>query len=90
MLQWPDKDPDEVLDYAIDWSARLETGDTIVASTWTVQSGLSSSLDSFSGSRASVWLSGGSEGQTYVATNRVTTSENRVMEQSVKIRVRSK
>jgi hypothetical protein len=30
MLTWPKKDPDDILDYAIDWSARLD-GDKIAS-----------------------------------------------------------
>ena len=39
MLQWPFKDPDEFLDYGMDWSARVGT-DKLVASLWDVPDGL--------------------------------------------------
>ena len=36
MIQYPDKDPNEVLDYQLDWAkpgrSRLETGETLTAS----------------------------------------------------------
>ena len=46
-ISWPSKDPDEVLDYELDWSLRL-AGDTIVTSTWTVPSTLTKGADSVS------------------------------------------
>ena len=39
-LNWPDKDPDEVLDYCLDWSDRLGSSDTISTSTWIVPTGI--------------------------------------------------
>jgi hypothetical protein len=33
-LRWPVKDPDETLDYSIDWSRFLGSGITISAVTW--------------------------------------------------------
>ena len=35
-LKWPDKDPDEQLDYSIDWSNALGTN-TISSVTWKVR-----------------------------------------------------
>lgn len=43
-LTWPDKDPDEVLDYQLDWGTRLGT-DTIVTSTWVVPTGITKNSD---------------------------------------------
>ena len=43
-LEWDFKDPDEVLDYRVDWSARLD-GDTIASSTWEVLAGLTKDSD---------------------------------------------
>lgn len=87
-LTWPDKDPNEVLDYAIDWTARLD-GDTIAASTWIVPIGITRDSDSFSASATTIWLSGGDTGVTagHVLTNRITTAAGRIMDQSVTIRV---
>lgn len=95
MLTWPAKDPDEVLDYELDWadtaSPRLVTGETLLTSTWSVVEGdvvIDSSNFAPSG-LSTVWLSGGSAGQNTLL-NRVTTSGGRTYDQSVKLRVRSK
>lgn len=83
------KDPDEVLDYAIDWKARL-AGDTIASSTWTVPDGLTQDQASFSGSRAIIWLSGGTLDQTYSILNRIMTVGGRTMDQTITLAIRSK
>jgi hypothetical protein len=35
-LKWPDKDPNEVLDYQLRWTKRVPSGDEIAASDWIV------------------------------------------------------
>lgn len=83
-LTWPSKDPDEVLDYEIDWTTRL-AGDTILTSTWTISpdSLLVKNSDTFTGSTTTIWLQGGTLGKTYELTNRVTTAGGRTMDQTV-------
>ena len=95
MLTWPTKDPDEVLDYQLDWAdeaqPRLVTGETLVTSTWSVVEGdvvIDSETFAPSG-LTTVWLSAGTAGQNTLL-NRVTTSGGRTYDQSVKLRVRSK
>lgn len=96
MLTWPKKDPDEVLDYYVDWNdaddPRLETGETLASSTFSVVEGdVVIDSSSYAGSGlATVWLSGGTRGTLCVILNRVTTSEGRTYDQSVKLRIASK
>ena len=80
------KDPDAVLDYAVDWSRWL-AGDEIATSDWTVPSGLTHVSDSKTTTKATVWLSGGTVGQSYTVTNRITTTGGRTEERSFTIRV---
>jgi hypothetical protein len=91
MLRWPYKDPDEVLDYEIDWSARLN-GDTIASSTFTLPPGATLVADDATNTTTStkIWLSGGTEGQTYFVMNEVVTSAGRTMDQTVKIKIKTK
>ena len=70
------KDPNAVLDYTLDWSDWLET-DTIAASTWTVDAGLTKDSDSFTPTTTTVWLSGGTAGRVYEALNRIVTAGGR-------------
>lgn len=90
MLTWPSKDPNEVLDYQIDWTARLASGETISTSTFTVASGtVVKDSSSYLAGVATVWLSGGADGEVCTILNRITTSAGRTYDQSVKLRIRS-
>lgn len=88
-LTWPFKDPDEVLDYQLDWSDRLGT-DTISTSTWTVPGGITKNSDSHTTTAAIIWLSSGTDGVTYEFLNRIVTAGGRTMDQTVKLKVRAK
>lgn len=88
-LTWPFKDPNEVLDYSVDWSARLGS-DTISASTWVVPSGITKNSDSNTTTATTIWLSGGTEGDSYSLVNRVVTAGGRTFDQTIKLKVKSK
>lgn len=88
-LTWPDKDPDEVLDYEMDWSARILT-DTISTSTWIVPTGITKNSDSNTTTTTTIWLSGGTAGNTYEFTNRIVTAGGRTMDESVKLKCKEK
>lgn len=90
MKFWPSKDPDEILDYDIDWSERL-VDDTIVTSTWTVDDvTLSVVTDTLSSQATKVWLSGGTVGLQYILTNQIVTAAGRTMEESVRLKIKSR
>ena len=80
------KDPDATLDYTVDWSAWLATGDIIVSSDWVVPSGLTEVTDAHTQTSATVWLSGGVEGAEYLVTNRVTTDDGRIDDRTIVVR----
>jgi hypothetical protein len=40
--------------------------------------------------RTKVWLSGGADGQSYLVLNRITTVGGRTMDQTMKLKVKSK
>jgi hypothetical protein len=87
------KDPDEKLDYSVDWRPDLEPrGDTIASSAWVLPGGITQSgspapsNDSYS---ATIWLEGGSVGIEYVVVNRVTTTQGRTLEASIVVAVRN-
>jgi len=86
-LSWPFKDPDEVLDYQIDWTARL-AGDTISTSDWDVEAGITMDSESNTDTTATIWISGGTVGETYTFTNHIVTAGARSMDQSVRLRIK--
>jgi hypothetical protein len=80
------KDPNAVLDYTIDWTRWL-AGDQIAASEWLVPTGITKVADSKTASSATVWLSGGTAGQSYTVTNRITTTGGRTEDRSFIVKV---
>ena len=88
-LKWPDKDPDEVLDYTVNWTARIDP-DTISTSTWLVPVGITKNSDSHTTTVTTIWLSGGTIGTKYTLTNRIVTIGGRTMDQSIDIKVKAR
>jgi hypothetical protein len=80
------KDPNAVLDYSVDWTRWLN-GDSIATSDWTVPPGLTEVTDTHTSTKATVWLSGGSVGQTYTVTNRITTTGGRTDDRSFDVKI---
>ena len=89
MKRWPVKDPDEVLDYDVDWETRL-AGDTIAAVVWTVPSGLTQTDEDFNDTVATVWLSGGVDGTNYEVGCLITTVGGRTFDITVNLPVRDR
>lgn len=86
-----DKDPDEVLDYSVDWSSWLANDDTIVTAEWDVPAGLAvPKTVPDDGKIVTVWLEGGTVGETYPVTSRVVTGVGRTGERTFYIRVAQK
>lgn len=83
------KDPSAVLDYQIDWTAWLN-GDTISTSAWVATSGVTVDTDSNTDDTATVWLSGGTAGETYIVTNHIVTAAGREDDRRIYIHVRDR
>lgn len=82
------KDPNEVLDYVIDWSQWLVSGDTITSAVVTAPTGItvtSPSTISWTTTKTTVWVSGGTAGSSYDIAIRVTTVSGRQGERSITI-----
>ena len=90
LLKWPPKDPDEVLDYGIDWTARL-AGDTIISSGWIIiPDEVTKDSDIYTETSTTIWVSGGTLGASPSVTNRIVTAGGRTMDQSVILPIRNK
>jgi hypothetical protein len=105
-LSWPAKDPDEILDYDVDWTVRLYSeaelasynagavvvpADSIASSTWTIASGtVAKQSDSNTSTATKIWLTGGALGEGCILTNEITTTGGRRMDQSVKLKIKAK
>lgn len=79
--QWGDariaKDPDAVLEYTLDWDAWLADADELSAIAFTVPTGVTKDSEEFTSDTATVWLSGGTAGDSYKVTCHITTSAGR-------------
>jgi len=80
------KEPNAVLDYTVDWSDWLGS-DTISASSWSADSGITVVSSGHDDTSATVWLSGGTAGTTYEVVNQITTAGGRVNEATIIILV---
>lgn len=85
------KDPDAVLDYVLDWTSWLASGETITGTpAVTVESGITKDSQSNTGTIVTVWLSGGTAGQNYTVAVKVTTTDARTDERTILVPVRDR
>jgi len=81
------KDPDAVLDYKFDWSDWLASGESISTYVITVPTGITESTASSTSASVTVWLSGGTAGETYEPACLIVTDSSRTDERTMKIHV---
>ena len=102
-FKWPDKDPDDILDYSIDWSRFLD-GDTLSTVTWfcddadnvkqnfdtpaTIINGLQHVSNSNSNTTATIQLSLGTAHTTYDLYCQIVTAGGLTAERKIRLRVR--
>ena len=86
MLAWPPKYAREVLDYTVDFTARL-AGDTIASATVTLPTpaGLVVGVISNTSTTVTVWLSGGTPTQAATALVAVVTAAGRTIDIEVQL-----
>ena len=84
------KDPDATLDYTVEWGEWLGDGDTVSTATWTVPDDLTAEDQATGTTSATVTVSGGTAGQTYALTCRVTTAAGLTDDRTIHITVRQR
>lgn len=77
------KDPDAILDYGIDWTNWLTGTDTLVTSTWSAPTGLTIVTTTITAGTALAYISGGTIGEVYDVSNKITTAQARTEERSI-------
>lgn len=85
------KDPEALLDYAVDWGAEYLAGDALAESSWSVSpdepGAAAIAGSSFDLLIATVQVGGGEPGKIYRVTNHVTTASGREDSRSIMLRV---
>ena len=68
----------EVLDYQFDWLTNewLELSEEISTSTWAATTGITIETSSNTTTTTTVWVSGGTSGETYKLTNTIVTDNS--------------
>lgn len=80
------KDPDATLDWIFDWNDWLGETETITSVEFIADPGITIEDQGNTTKTATVWLSGGTEGQVYRVTCRITSSEGRIDDRSFTLR----
>lgn len=92
--KWPDKDPDAVKDYSMNWATRLLVGETIVESNWycddpaLIIGTAGQFVPIIDEALCTCWLSGGVVGTTYTVRNHIRTVRGMEDDLSATIRIR--
>jgi hypothetical protein len=83
-----DKDPDKKADWVFRWNDVTASGDSIASYVITVETGITLVSDSKTTADVTVWLSGGTPGQTYTVSCKIVTTAGREDEKSVRFRIK--
>lgn len=84
------KDPADLMDYTVDFSAWLGT-DTITGTpVWSVPGDLTKTDQYNDTTKAIVWLSGGTHGNDHLVSAKINTAGGRTKQVSLKIQVRER
>ena len=85
------KDPDAVLDYAVNWGAEYLGDDQLATSEWSVEpveaGGVTVEASSFGATMSAVKAAGGTPGRIYRLVNRVVMGSGRIDSRSIAVRV---
>ena len=95
-IQYFYKDPDDVLDYFFDWAGKtngnwnsdwLASGEEITSKTVTAEAGITEDSSAINAAKngVTVWLSGGTAGQSYEVSCKAVTNQGRTVEKTMRI-----
>ena len=80
--------PNEVLDYDIDLTEWIATGDSVQSTVASAEAGLTVTVSNGTTTTPKIWCSGGATGTTYKVTVTITTKGGRTKEIDFKVSVR--
>lgn len=85
-----EKDPDDTLDYTIDWALWLQPGEIIMAAEVAGKNSLVATNTTHTDTEVTCWLSGGAGGIMYYPQCTIETSQGRTVQRSFPLWVRNK
>jgi len=83
------KGQSSILDFSVDWTQWLDD-DTLSSVVWTVPSGITKHDENNSSYIATIWLSGGTLGQSYDIVCSITTIAGRVDSRTITVIIRDR
>ncbi len=87
-LQKFTKQPNDVLDYDIDFSDWLVSGDEVESVTVTAETGITVDSTNITSEIVKIWLSGGTDGSSYKVTALAVTEGGRTKEKEFIIKIK--
>jgi len=87
------KDPDETLDFYIDWSstlAEVSPADTVSSSSWTATNGVTVDSDSNTTTSSTVWVSGGTDRKYSELVNTIVTASGRTHQRTIALKIQQR
>ena len=84
------KDPDATLDYMVDWTDQLASGDHIVSAAVSADGGITVHAQTFTSATHTIWLRGGALNTRYEVRSKIWTLGNRVDERTIRSNVRNR
>lgn len=83
------KDPDAHLDYGWDWSAWLDSGDTIATAevVGDTAGGITVEDITHTDTTVTAWVSGGTVGRSYTLACRITTTDGRTDDRTLQLNI---
>ncbi len=83
MLRWPNKDPNDIATYSVDWAAAIGAGDSLASCEWAAAPvGLTLAAPQVDGTVASITISGGTAGEVYAVRARAILASGQQLDQS--------
>ena len=77
ILEWTEKDPADLLDYALDFAPQFGPDDGVSTVSWSVAADLTTHQQAITGHFAIIWLSGGASGARYLVACEATSVAGR-------------
>ena len=83
-----EKDPNDVLDYTVDWVNILTPISDTIVSQQIVTTGVTVNSSSFATTKQTAWIAGGTVGERVQVTYRIVTAGGRTFDRSIYLKIK--